>query len=379
MADPVQTTSTGLQYSGNPDFRGYLAAVDPALLAIVGAGSSGNDYTSFGINGPAETSYAKTNNGGDTQDITEEIQNLFDTYSGLVGGSPSATADDSSSTGSSGSSSSSSYANPTAAALYGNLATEYGNEVTSLENDEPTLESNIDNAYNTSVSEQDQQEGNEQNTNDQQRQGTLGTIDQNGNTTYNALMALLGSAGAAGSSAATFGVPQAVGNTTNVATNGANSTYAENENTIQETNQNALQSLLSQKNTNLANALAGLNAQEQTDVQEAQGDVANESYYGGTPNATLDTSLNTDSSSIQNQLSQIFSQYATPTYSAPAAPTLASYTTPTTPTITTPSASTPTSASAFLPYLTASGQNNNILTGANTTPAPTPAPSGGTS
>lgn len=364
---PVQTAASGLSYSGNPDFRGYLAANDPSLLSFVGGGSTGNDTTSYGLNPTAEAAYAKSQN-ENTNTVAEQVQQLFDTYLGYGG-----TGGSGSGSGSGSSSSSSSYANPAAASLYGNLAGEYENEVNTLEGEEPTLEGNINNAYNTSVSEQNQAEGNEQNQNNQQRQSTFGTIDQNANSTYNSLMALLGASGAAGSSAATFGVPQAVGTNTDSASNSANSTYSENENTIQESNANALADLLSQKNTNLANGLAGLKSQEESDVQEAQGDEANAAYYGGTPNASLNTSLNTDAGNIQSQLSQIFSQYATPTYTAAAAPTLASYTQPTAPTVTTPSASTPTTSTAFLPYLTQSAQGQNLLTGSNTTPAPTPA------
>lgn len=368
MAAAVQTSSTGLQYSGNPDFRGYLAAVDPSLLGFVGQGNTGNDYTSFGINPSAEAAYAKSS-GQNSQTIGEQVQQLFDTYSGLVGGGGGGGGG-----GGSGSSSSSSnsFANPAAASLYGNLANEYNQEVSTLEGEEPTLEGNINNAYNTSVSEQNQAEGNEQNQNNQQRQSTFGSIDSNANSTYNSLMALLGASGAAVSSAARFGVPQAVGVDTNKDTNTADSTYAENQNTIQESNANALNDLLSQKNTNMANALSGLKGQEQQDVQEAQGDEANAAYYGGAPNATLTQGLNTEASNIQGQLSQIFSQYATPTFTAAAAPSLASFTAPTAPTIAPASTSTPSSSSssAFLPFLTQSGQNNNILTGNNTAPAP---------
>lgn len=353
----VQDPGGTLTYSGNPDFRGFIAANDPQYLSYVG-----NDVTGSGTTGINTAAMTPLNSSTINNDVSA-IDALYNQYAGIVNGGSGG--------GGSGSSSSST-ANPGAAALYNNLANEYEQEEQTLEGETPTLKNNIANAYNTSVSEQNQNMGNEQNQNMQQRQSTNGTIDQNANSTYNSLMALLGAAGAAGSSASIYGVPQAVGNQTNSQTNNMNSTFNENENTIQESNQNALADLLSQENTNMANALSGLSSQEQEDVQNSQSAEANAAYYGGKPNATLDTSLNTQGSNIQNQLSQIFSQYATPSYTAPAAPSLASYNTPTAATATGPttaSPSTPTAASAFLPFLTQSAQGQNLLTGNNTTPA----------
>ena len=385
--------ATDVTYIGNPDFRGFLAANDPQYLGLVGnSPTSGNSFgINNGINGAALGSFL-TSQGVNSevpgqnpgQSTIDAINQLYNTYnaaanSGLLTPSDGSGGGDGSSGSTGGGSSSSSYANPAAASLYGNLANEYTNEANTLEGEIPTLEQNIANAYNTSVGEENQNTATANNQNMQERQTTRGTIDQNANSTYNGLEQLLASRGAAGSSAAEFNVPQAVGTNTDTASNTMNTTFNENDQNITQANQNALANLLSQENTNMASGIGGIETQRAQDVQQAQGDEANVAYYGGQPNATLNNNLNTDASNIQSQLSDIFAKYATPTYIVPATPGLATYAQPTAPTITTPSTSTPTSASAFLPFLTQSANsNNNILTGANSTPAPQQQPVGAT-
>lgn len=364
MATPaVQTTSTGLSYQGNPDFRGYLAANDSWALPFVGQGSSGNDYTTYGLNSPAADAYAKSQNESQAT-LGGQIQDLFDTYSGLQGGSTTGNG--------SSSSSSSSTSNPASAALYGNLASQYSNNNDVLQGEIPTLESNITNKYNTAVSQQNQQEGNEENSNMENRQTTNDSIDSNANSTYNSLMSLLAGNGAGVSGVAQIEAPQAIGQNTATQTNGEVNTYNQNQNQITEGNTSALANLLSQYDADMGNALSGIQTQEASNAQAEQGDLANEAYYGGTPNAQLESSAANTATSSADQIAQIMQQYATPSFTAAAAPTLASYNTPQGGSISSPSASTPTSSGSFLPYLTQAAQsNNNILTGSNSTPAPT--------
>jgi len=82
------TKSGSFTYSGNPDFRGYLASNAPEFLPYVGAGPSGNTYQDYGVNmsalkkkGGIESNYAQ-------QSLTPEgaakvINQLYGRYSSM--------------------------------------------------------------------------------------------------------------------------------------------------------------------------------------------------------------------------------------------------------------------------------------------------------
>jgi len=79
MAAQIQTSPSGMTYSGNQDFRGYLAANAPQYLDFVGKGATNNDYTSFGVNQGALNQYA-SKNGTDAGTVNQNVQALYDQY-----------------------------------------------------------------------------------------------------------------------------------------------------------------------------------------------------------------------------------------------------------------------------------------------------------
>lgn len=297
------------------------------------------------------------------------------------------------STGGSGSSSGTT-TDPNAVAYYSDLINQLTSQLNGAQGELPTVEGNVQSAYDTALNQENQSESNaesqiktELGSNATQRESNIGQINSNANSSYNALMQLLGANGAAVSSAATTGVPYAVAQNASSQRQGADTTFNTNETAIDTADttqkqqyQNALQDLLTQRNTNMGNAESSILQQEGSLEQQIAAAQINRAEYGGESYAAAAKGAgNTTAAAtnIQDQLNSIFKQYATPDIT----PTPVTVTTPNTttysvdPTVAKAATANPTTDTSFLPYLQ-NIQQPNILTGANTTPAPTPAATG---
>ena len=88
-----KTNRGSFNYSGNPDFRGYLAANASEFLPYVGAGPSGNTYQDYGINMKALNKAGGLNSNYAQQSLTpagvrSTINKLYSQYAGIMGGTP---------------------------------------------------------------------------------------------------------------------------------------------------------------------------------------------------------------------------------------------------------------------------------------------------
>lgn len=361
---PVQTTAApggNLTFSGNPDYRGYLAALADngnsqatALLNQFDVGNNGQVGQGTGVIAPA---------------LDQLNQQLYGQYEGLAnpatGGS------------SSSSSSSSSQNNPNAVAYYTDLINQLGTQLQGAQNDEGLVSNNINTGYNNAVGEQGQNYTKATAENGQNRESGINGINSNSNQTFNSLEQLLGQNGAAVSSVARYNAPQAVAQQASTQRGGVDQTYNQNQSNLDESNSQALSDLLNQKNTNLSSALEGLKQQELQDQNAITSARINASQYGGESYATAKQNAASDQGSannIQSQLDTIIGQYTTPTYTPPALPALNTFQTD--PATVKAQQANPTTDSSFLPYLQNLNQPN-LLTGSNTQPAATPAPAAG--
>lgn len=218
---PTQTEQTNqgaLSYSGNPDFRGYVAANQPGLLGLVGnAPTSGSAFNvGNGINPTALVNYSKQNNVS-ANDVVASINNLYNNYSTLsksgVAGSTTGTGG----TGGSGSGSSSSSLNQP---LYTQgIQQEYGATIGNaptaqniLTQQEGTAEQQYNDSAQTAIANANQQNaGNQaflQNQEDTTKAGqnlSLTELASQIRAQHQGLQAQLGSTGAGSSSAAELG------------------------------------------------------------------------------------------------------------------------------------------------------------------------------
>lgn len=272
---------------------------------------------------------------------------------------------------------------PNAVAYYDDVIQQLQSQLSAAQNEQPTILGNIENSANQSRNELNQSEstaesgyGTQRATNGQQRAQNIGSIDANSNGTYQALMSLLGMNGAGVSSAARFGAPQAVAKEASGQRAGANFTYnsndagiTSNENATKQQYQNAVSDLLTQENNSKANALSTLLGQEAQIQQQIGAAEINKAQYGGQTYAQAKAGAGNMTQAIQNtenQLQDIFKQYATPSFAVTpvqaSAPNLAKYSVD--PTTIKASAANPGTDQSLLPYLGALKNNDtNILAG----------------
>lgn len=285
--------------------------------------------------------------------------------------------------GSGGTSSTGTTTDPNAIAYYSDLIGQLQKQYNATRGQEGTGVRNINNAYNQSVNELNQQESTAEtgyNTqraqNGVQRESNIGNINTNAAQAFNSLMGLLGAVGAGVSSAARYGAPQAVAQDASRQRSGANTTYNSNNASIDtaETGtkqqfQNSLKDLLTQKNTNMQQFLSGLLGQEANIEQQIGAAKINRAEYGGKSYSAAEKGAAGETNavnSIENRLNSIFKQYATPSFKVTpvtAAPAnLASYSSD--PTVIKAQQTNSTTDSSFLPYLASlNNQPNNVLTG----------------
>lgn len=273
---------------------------------------------------------------------------------------------------------------PNAVAYYDDVIKQLQAQLGAAQNEQPTILGNIENAANQSRNELNQSEstaesgyGTQRATNGQQRAQNIGSIDANSNGTYQALMSLLGMNGAGVSSAARFGAPQAVAKEASGQRAGANFTYnsndagiTSNENATKQQYQNAVSDLLTQENNSKANALTTLLGQEAQIQQQIGAAQINKAQYGGQTYAQAQAGSGNMTQAIQNtenQLQDIFKQYATPTFAVnpvtASAPNFAKFAVD--PTTIKSTAANPGTDQSLLPYLGQLKGNNGsaVLTG----------------
>ena len=251
-----------------------------------------------------------------------------------------------------------------------NLATVYNNMANGLNADMTTVGNNWDTSYANQQGQEDLQNTTANNNNSATRESQLGTLNQNTNSNYNTLMALLGGAGAGVSSAASNNVPYAVAQNASAGQSGIDNTYNTNASTIDTSYKSAMNDLLNQYNSGKSNALQSLSTQQAQDYLQAQAADTNATAYNGSNygNATANAATaGQNAVNAEDAITQLMNQYQTPTFTPEAAPNLASFSYD--PTTVNAASANPTTSTGFLPYLTQL-QQPNLLTGANTTPAP---------
>lgn len=275
---------------------------------------------------------------------------------------------------------------PNAVAYYTDVINQLGKELAAAQGEESTGVKNINNAFNQSNNQLNQQESTAEsgyNTqraqNGQQRETNIGTINSDANTAFNSLMALLGASGAGVSSAARYNAPQAVSQNASRQRGDADQTFNANnasigsaEDATKQQYQNALTDLLTQKDTNIQNFLSGLLGQEANIQQQIGSANINRAEYGGQSYQQAEKGAQGQTNavnSIESRLGDIFKQYATPSFTVnpvtASTPNLTSYSVD--PTTIEAQTANPGTDSSFLPYLASLNPNNqkdNILTGA---------------
>lgn len=283
-----------------------------------------------------------------------------------------------------------------ASSYYTDLINQLTRQLTGAQGQESTGLNNIEQGYNKSLSDTNNQEssalsGLETNrvTNARDRETNIGNINTDAHSAFSSLMSLLGHAGAGVSSAASTTAPQAVARDASGKRAGANQTFNSNESSIntavdktKQDYQSALDDLLSQKNNAITNFESGLLGQEGQLEQQIGAAKINRSQAGGQSYAQAEAGAANETNAvngIQDRLNQIFKQYSTPTFTPKAVqvttPNMASFNVD--PTTVKAQAANPTTDTSFLPYLQ-NIQKGNLLTGANTQPAPTAAAAAGT-
>jgi hypothetical protein len=280
---------------------------------------------------------------------------------------------------------------PNAVAYYQDVVTQLTAELNAAKAQQPTGLDNINNAFNQSQNGLNQQESTaetgyntQRGENGQQRETNLGTIAGGANSAYNSLMSLLGAAGSGVSSAARFGAPQAVSQNASQQRSQADQSFNTNdaaissaENTTKQNYQNSLNDLLTQKNNQTEGYLSGVLGSEANLEQQIGAAKINAAEYGGKNYAAAEQGAQNETNavnSIEGQLNDIFSKYATPTFNVTpvtaSTPNLSTYTYD--PTTVKAAASNPGTDSAFLPYLASLKQSQptnggSILTGGSGT------------
>ena len=282
-----------------------------------------------------------------------------------------------------------------AATYWGDVISQLQSELGSAKSQQPTLISNIENAANKARSDLNSQESTaesgyatQRGTNAQSRASTISSINQGARTAFDSLMGILQAAGAGVSSVARFGGPQAVAGEASSQRGGANTTFNANdsaittaENATKQQYQSALSDLLTNENTSKGNALASLLGQEAQLEQQIGSAQINRAQAGGLSYADARAASGDTTKaigSIEDQLSHIFTQYATPSFKVNpitvSTPNMAAFSS--SPIDVKAANANPNTDSSLLPYLASLKQDNTpggILTGPKQQPQLQPA------
>lgn len=273
---------------------------------------------------------------------------------------------------------------PGAVAYYNDVIAQLQSQLDATKAQQGTGVSNIENLYNKAVGRQNESESAAESgyklqhtQNGTQRESNINSINDNSRATFDSLMGILGANGAGVSSAALVGAPQAVAKDASGKRAGANTTFNTNESSIntaedqtKQSYKNALDDLLTQKNSNEQNFLSGLLNTEGTLQQQIRDAQINRAQYGGQSytEAAKGAGNTTDAvKNIQDQLEHIFSQYATPSFSVNPVtvtqPNLTNFSVD--PTTVKSETANPSTDASFAPYLAslAPKSQNSILTG----------------
>ena len=266
---------------------------------------------------------------------------------------------------------------PGAIAYWNDVISQLQSQLGAAQNEQPVGLANINNAFTNSQNELNQEEsqaesGYAQNraTNQANRESNIGGIDANANATFNSLMSLLGAGGAGVSSAARYGAPQAVAKDASGKRAGAVLSFNANagnidqaENSTKTQYGNASTDLGLQRDNQISSFLSSLLGNEAQLEQQIGAAQINKAQAGGESYATASANNNTTSAvnSIEQQLQDIFNQYATPSFTPKAVtvtqPNLTSYTVD--PTTIKAANANPNTDISVLPYLASLKQNNN--------------------
>lgn len=220
---------------------------------------------------------------------------------------------------------------PNAVAYYNDVVNQLTAELNAAKGEQDTGINNINQGYNDQLNQLNQGESaaeSSYNTQDaqngQQREGNLNTIAQGARTAYDSLMSLLSGAGSGVSSAARYGAPQAVSLNASQQRSGADQTYNTNRTAIdtarkgtQQQYGNSIADLNSQKNSQVESFLSNLLGEEANLEQQIGAAKINAAEYGGKGYKAAEAGAGNETSNVNNiesQLSDIFKQYATPTF-----------------------------------------------------------------
>lgn len=221
---------------------------------------------------------------------------------------------------------------PNAVAYYNDVVNQLTNELNTAEGEQGTGVNNINQAYNDELNQLNQGQSaaeSSYNTQDaqngQQREGNMNTIAQGARSAYDSLMALLTGAGSGVSSAARYGAPQAVSKNATQQREGADTTYNTNKTAIDTARKgteqqygNSIADLNSQKNSQIEQFMSNLLGEEANLQQQIGAAKMNAAEYGGKSYSAAESGSANENNAvkgIESQLSDIFKQYATPTFS----------------------------------------------------------------
>ena len=233
-SSPVQTSSAGFQYSGNPDFRGYLAAQAAGgnQLAKAALGVAGNDG---GINQGSLKNYGTILNGqGNAQAeqqkqaaLTDYVNQSYKTFGGFQGHVLGDTT--------TAPSSATSTVDPQVAALLGGQINNVNSEISNLDPQKAVGLQNVTDQYNKGLNAENQGFQNTQDNHNTQAGRTVsdlmqakGNIATNVRQTTQGVQKLLGLAGSGTSSASQDEAPFAASQAGAQQQQGVQQTYGQN-------------------------------------------------------------------------------------------------------------------------------------------------------
>jgi hypothetical protein len=260
--------------------------------------------------------------------------------------------------------------NPNASNIFNDVANQYTDAANAVDAQSGIVGSNWDTTLANQQGDAKSSMQTSQGNNDLTQQNQVSALNTNTNANYNSLMSLLARSGAGVSSAASDNVPTAVAQNAATGMGGINTTYNENDATIQQSYKDALNNLLTQYTAGKGGALEALQSQKASDEQNAIAAEGEAAAYGGlTPGqvSAAEASSNTGLTNSQNAISALMTQYATPSFTPTPVPNLASYSY--SPTTVAAQGANPNGISSAAPFIS-QVQQSNMLTGSNTTPAP---------